>query len=399
MRRISTGTKAVDKFGAGKDGFTNGNAVAGIPATDLEEGWFDHVQEELAGIVEGAGIALDAGNRSQVSAALRSGANIYAPDAGIANICALSYVPAITVLNNGMVLRFKAAASNTGPTSISIDALGSNPIKGLNNSDLQGGEIVAGRLCSIVWNANIATWILLECTGGALQIPTNSYGSTPPQFDSSTKLATMAALQSAGLHFNGGVSGINANTQLTLAQAGKVFEVTTPGVTVTLPVPSAGSGGLCSYTFKAVVSFILKADGVNTIGYGSTSGNTYSVLAGETLTVIASGLGGSWYVVLDGFGASTFGGVIAKPGYQKLPGGLIRQWDVVLVAASAITTFNLPIAFPNMFFGANATGQQASVSAAQTPSIQAEPIGLTQIKIQNTYSGSALLIFYEAIGR
>lgn len=70
MKRISTPTRVIDKFGAGKDGFTNGDAVAGIPATDLEDTWFDHVQEEVAGVIEAMGIALDPSNRGQLQEAL-----------------------------------------------------------------------------------------------------------------------------------------------------------------------------------------------------------------------------------------------------------------------------------------------------------------------------------------
>jgi hypothetical protein len=70
MRRISTSTRVVDKFGAGKDGFTNGDPVGGIPSTDLEDVWFDHVQEEIATVIESAGMALDPSNRGQLLAAL-----------------------------------------------------------------------------------------------------------------------------------------------------------------------------------------------------------------------------------------------------------------------------------------------------------------------------------------
>lgn len=70
MRRISTATRVVNKFGVGKDGFTNGNPVGGIAATDLEDAWFDHVQEEVATFVEAAGLTLDPNNRSQMLAAL-----------------------------------------------------------------------------------------------------------------------------------------------------------------------------------------------------------------------------------------------------------------------------------------------------------------------------------------
>lgn len=72
MRRISTATKVTDKFGAGKHGFTNGNAALGTAATDLEDQWFDHVQEELANVIEAAGIAVDGSVRTQLLSALRA---------------------------------------------------------------------------------------------------------------------------------------------------------------------------------------------------------------------------------------------------------------------------------------------------------------------------------------
>jgi hypothetical protein len=78
MRRISTATKVVDKFGAGKHGFTDGNSVGGIPATDLEAQLFDHMQEELAAILEEDGgasapvVAVDGSARNQVITKLKA---------------------------------------------------------------------------------------------------------------------------------------------------------------------------------------------------------------------------------------------------------------------------------------------------------------------------------------
>lgn len=72
MRRISTSTKVVDKFGTGKHGFTNGNAAGGVASTDMEDVWFDHVQEEIANVIEATGAALDSSNRAQLLAAIQS---------------------------------------------------------------------------------------------------------------------------------------------------------------------------------------------------------------------------------------------------------------------------------------------------------------------------------------
>ncbi|MNZ37387.1 hypothetical protein D3C78_548310 [compost metagenome] len=82
MHRIDTPTAQKDKFGAGKNGFTRGNPQTGTPATDLDDDYFDTLQEELAGVVEAAGIALDKTKRNQLLEALfRLGAG--APAIGV----------------------------------------------------------------------------------------------------------------------------------------------------------------------------------------------------------------------------------------------------------------------------------------------------------------------------
>lgn len=71
MHRIDTPTAQKDKFGAGKNGFTAGNPQTGIPATDLDNDYFDMLQEELAGIVEATGVNLDKSKHNQLLTALK----------------------------------------------------------------------------------------------------------------------------------------------------------------------------------------------------------------------------------------------------------------------------------------------------------------------------------------
>lgn len=70
MKRIDfdDGIGAVeDKHGAGKDGFTNGTPEDPSTGTIPQDYWFDHVQEEIANVIEGAGIALNDGLYDQLS--------------------------------------------------------------------------------------------------------------------------------------------------------------------------------------------------------------------------------------------------------------------------------------------------------------------------------------------
>lgn len=71
MHRIDTPTAQTDKFGAGKNGFTRGNPQTGVPATALDDDYFDAIQEEIAGVVESSGVSLDKGNKTQLLTALK----------------------------------------------------------------------------------------------------------------------------------------------------------------------------------------------------------------------------------------------------------------------------------------------------------------------------------------
>ncbi|MFI8705462.1 glycine-rich domain-containing protein, partial [Citrobacter braakii] len=72
MHRIDTPTAQKDKFGAGKNGFTAGNPQTGTPATDLDNDYFDMLQEELAGVVEATGAKLDKSRHDQLITAIHS---------------------------------------------------------------------------------------------------------------------------------------------------------------------------------------------------------------------------------------------------------------------------------------------------------------------------------------
>ena len=71
MHRIDTKTAQKDKFGAGKNGFTRGNPQTGTPATDLDDDYFDMLQEELCSVVEASGASLEKARHDQLLTALR----------------------------------------------------------------------------------------------------------------------------------------------------------------------------------------------------------------------------------------------------------------------------------------------------------------------------------------
>ncbi|MDR9052049.1 gp53-like domain-containing protein [Burkholderia multivorans] len=102
--------------------------------------------------------------------AIQSNLFTYAPDIGSANAYAANFSPAITTLVDGMQLEFQAAFANTGASTFAPNGVGAQPLVGGAHAALQGGEIAAGSKCVVMWKANINSWVLLESTGGAIQI-------------------------------------------------------------------------------------------------------------------------------------------------------------------------------------------------------------------------------------
>lgn len=105
---------------------------------------------------------------------------VTAVDTGSANTYVVSYSPAITALTDGMVVWFKVKTANTGASTLNVNGLGASPMVGGAHSALQGGEIVANGKACAVWRADISSWVLIECTGGAMQVAPGTQSNHVP---------------------------------------------------------------------------------------------------------------------------------------------------------------------------------------------------------------------------
>lgn len=105
---------------------------------------------------------------------------VYAEDNGSSNIYVSTYAPVIAALATGEVLFFKAKASNSGASTFAPNGLTAKPIYGLAHQPLQGGEIIAGSVCCVGYNALLnsgnGAWVLLANPGGAQQVVAASAG-------------------------------------------------------------------------------------------------------------------------------------------------------------------------------------------------------------------------------
>uniref|UniRef100_A0A3B0MQL7 Uncharacterized protein n=1 Tax=Arsenophonus endosymbiont of Trialeurodes vaporariorum TaxID=235567 RepID=A0A3B0MQL7_9GAMM len=71
MHRIDTSTAQKDKFGQGKNGFTNGDPTTGTPSTKLNSDIYDALQEEVCTVVERSGIRLNKSQHYQLYRAIK----------------------------------------------------------------------------------------------------------------------------------------------------------------------------------------------------------------------------------------------------------------------------------------------------------------------------------------
>ncbi|MGL6378184.1 hypothetical protein [Aeromonas hydrophila] len=74
MHRIDTPSRQKDKFGQGKDGFTNGDPQTGVPGTEVSAEFLDSIQEEIASVIEDidSGAVLDKSKKKQLATAIKS---------------------------------------------------------------------------------------------------------------------------------------------------------------------------------------------------------------------------------------------------------------------------------------------------------------------------------------
>lgn len=174
---------------------------------------------------------------------------------------------------------------------------------------------------------------------------------TPSQFDLSTKLATTEFVQRSSGSFSGFSGYSSGPIALGTSQLGN--QVNYYGATnsnLTLPrasVVPAGAGYWITNSGNATLSILLS--GSDTF-VGTSSAATLPVGVNDSIYVASAGTGSQWIV----YGGSaqlkftgSFGALLAQNGYQKLPSGLVIQWQrVAMTAPASDQEFALPSAFP-----------------------------------------------------
>lgn len=166
MKRIDTPNRALDLFGAGKDGFRNGNLALNLLPTEFNADWPNGIQEELLAIVETAGLVPSGADLAQVRKAidimLRKRSGLIAAAAGSANALTGAFTPAVAALTNGLGVLVRAAAANSVATpTFQADATVAKTIVRPNGQPLLVGDISgAGHWLDLLYDQAQDAWVL-----------------------------------------------------------------------------------------------------------------------------------------------------------------------------------------------------------------------------------------------
>ena len=173
---------------------------------------------------------------------------------------------------------------------------------------------------------------------------------TPAQFDSTTKVATMGALQRALGNFSS-VDFYTSGATLTASQAGKMIDFygSSPG-TLTLPDSTTiQHGGAFNFTNLGAANLTVSCGGNDTIAIPGGGTTSIVIQPGETLTLV--GISTTTWLACVGTAllkyTASFSASLAASGYQKLPSGLIVQWGGGTCLGTGPLTVSFPIAFPS----------------------------------------------------
>ena len=153
--------------------FTDGNPSTGTPATVVDAAFLNDVQENLAQMIEAAGIVLSKGDYTQllkaiVTKGLQGSYFNVAVAGGTADALTAAYPVAITALTNGMKLYVRAGAANTTTTPTFTPNSGviaaKTIVKGAGSALAAGDIVGAGHWIGLTYDSTLDKWVLLSPT-------------------------------------------------------------------------------------------------------------------------------------------------------------------------------------------------------------------------------------------
>ena len=339
MHRIDTDTAQVDKFGAGKNGFTGGNPQTGELPTALDEDFFDALQEEISFVIESSGMSLVKGDNDQLLKAMDT---LFA-----SNRKFQPYNPLY-------------AASIGGYPQASL-------IPASNYEGYWFNTVVKNMQAPEVTTTDVTGWVPVFFNGITLLTGLSSTD------------VTLTTLQAANERIF--ISGaLTSNITITVPAWRKYWTVIngcSGEYTITFKTPF-GKG----IVYTSGKDGRIYANGTDVIDQGllltnnflseiSSAGSTAQKTAianlglGSAATRVV-GTGGNQIPDMTSWTGQIGNLVLGQPTWYKRPDGIIVQEGITLLTSSSMQVVKLPVTFPRAIIGICATKQ----SGYFTPVVQ-----------------------------
>ncbi|WP_254221799.1 hypothetical protein [Burkholderia multivorans] len=282
-------------------------------------------QTGQAAVDDGTTATLLANFTKAVNAASKQ--RVILPDSGSVNAYAAANPVPMTSLPtvSGIVQTISVKTTNTGASTYSPDGLASRPIFGLGGAALQGGEMVANGIATLVsyvgplLNGGSLCWVLFECIGGAQQVAPPTQSQHAAQFAQITAHGSQAYTTPGTYNFTvpANVYFVYGKVRAGGGAGGKADNTNGLG-------GGGGGGGYCEgmipVTPGQVLAITVGAGGAPTSGSGNPGGSSS---IGSYLTA-SGGLGGGYGNGTSGNGGlgGGFSGSAVLFGMGGVPGNI-----------------------------------------------------------------------------
>ena len=288
------------------------------------------------------------------------------PDAGATNALAIQTASYVLLIGDIFTIT-NVVANNTGPTTISINSATPVAIVGLNNTPMQGHELVAG-LDAVFFLNSVGTVTLISAMSGSLQIADgvqNHHAVTIGQLitqlglylktsNNLSEIATAgtAAQSTARTNIGAQVSGTSLQTANLLSEIAALGSTAQATAQSNLGISGGGSGGsgrLLGVALITTSQTYTMPSGTNTIiaeivGGGSASVGTPANTTGVQYAMCGEGKPGTYMMVqipVSQLSTHAAGTVIISIGAAGAPGTASNS------GAGGATTIDTSVAIAN----------------------------------------------------
>lgn len=120
--------------------------------------------EDIQDALEAATGALSSTNAAMSQKGFQAGAEIYGADSVGTDAYAIAPTPAVTAYTAGMEFQIKIGTANTGACTLAVGSGAAKAIKKKYNEDLVTGDLLAGQLIKVAYDAANDCWQMLSPT-------------------------------------------------------------------------------------------------------------------------------------------------------------------------------------------------------------------------------------------